>query len=150
MKKLLLSLALASSCAYAAGIEHGKYINIYQADTYKVKMLRYGAEADSQYLIKVTGIDNAQDGKIYLHTKKCDDTKCSTYKYVTTQVHKPDGKQWFTIYNPGGWYNGDILQPYLVEPDKEKRLYLSKSVQTISGIEVQDFIDEYNKQQAKK
>ena len=132
MNKLLVALTLFSSAvSHAADVEYGKYIYEYQADTYRVQMLRYGAADQNQFLIKVSGIDNDQDGKIYLHTKKCDTTKCESYKYVTTEVHKPDGKQWFTIYNPGGWYNGDILQPYLVEPaNKDEKIYMGEKNQT--------------------
>lgn len=150
MKKLLLTLTLAvSAFSQAKDVEYGKYIYEYDADTYSVQMLRYGAEDQNQFLIKVSGIDNDQDGKIYLHTKKCDTTKCESYKYVTTEVHKPDGKQWFTIYNPGGWYNGDILQPYLVEAaNKDDKIYMGEKTQT--NLDPDFFVANYKKQQGIK
>ncbi len=150
MNKLLVALTFFSSAvSYAADVEYGKYIYEYQADTYRVQMLRYGAADQNQFLIKVSGIDNDQDGKIYLHTKKCDTTKCESYKYVTTEVHKPDGKQWFTIYNPGGWYNGDILQPYLVEPaNKDEKIYMGEKTQT--DLDPNFFVANYKKQQGIK
>lgn len=150
MNKLLLALTFClSAVSYATDVEYGKYIYEYQADTYRVQMLRYGAADQNQFLIKVSGIDNDQDGKIYLHTKKCDTTKCESYKYVTTEVHKPDGKQWFTIYNPGGWYNGDILQPYLVEPaNKEEKIYMGEKTQT--DLDPNFFVANYKKQQGIK
>ncbi|MBK8188520.1 MAG: hypothetical protein IPK77_15400 [Cellvibrio sp.] len=150
MNKLLVALTLFSSAvSHAADVEYGKYIYEYQADTYRVQMLRYGAADQNQFLIKVSGIDNDQDGKIYLHTKKCDTTKCESYKYVTTEVHKPDGKQWFTIYNPGGWYNGDILQPYLVEPaNKDEKIYMGEKNQT--DLDPNFFVANYKKQQGIK
>lgn len=150
MKKFLsaLGLLVAAGLVQAKDIEYGKYVYEYEAGTYKVQMLRYGPEDQNQVLIKITGIDNGQDGKIYLHTKKCDTTKCDTYKYVTTEVHKPDGHQWFTIYNPGGWYNGDILQPYLVEPDKNNKLYLGEKVQT--DLDPDFLVANYKKQQGIK
>lgn len=150
MKKFLsLGLLMAASLAQAKDVEYGKYIYEYEAGTYKVQTLRYGAEDQNQMLIKISGIDNDQDGKIYLHTKKCDTTKCDTYKYVTTEVHKPDGHQWFTIYNPGGWYNGDILQPYLVESaNKDDKIYLGEKVQT--DLDPNFFVANYKKQQGIK
>ncbi len=66
MNKLLVALTLFSSAvSHAADVEYGKYIYEYQADTYRVQMLRYGAADQNQFLIKVSGIDNDQDGKIY-------------------------------------------------------------------------------------
>ncbi|UWX04215.1 hypothetical protein H1235_02495 [Pseudoxanthomonas sp. NC8] len=117
MKRIFAVLAmLASATAAHASEEVGRFIYEYEAGTYRVQTLRYGPEDAHQLLIKISGIDNSQDGRIYLHTRECDTSKCDSYRYVTTQVHKPGGKQWFTIHNPGGWGGGEILQPYLVEP----------------------------------
>lgn len=151
MKRILSALAclFAMGVAHASDIEVGKYIYEHKAGTYTVQMLRYGPESDNKFLIKVSGIDNDQDGKIYLHTKKCDTTKCEAYKYVTTEVHKPGGTQWFTIYNPGTWYRGDILQPYLVEPAKnnDDKLYMGEKVQT--NLDPAFFLANYKRQQSK-
>jgi hypothetical protein len=152
MKKFLPALTLVTAATIAQAddkVEVGKYVYEYEAGTYKVQMLRYGPAEQDQVLIKITGIDSDQDGKIYLHTKKCDTTKCDTYKYVTTEVHKPDGHQWFTIYNPGGWYNGDILQPYLVESaNRDEKIYLGEKYQT--NLDPEFFLSNYKKQQGKK
>lgn len=152
MKKILSTLTLVTAAAIAQAddkVEVGKYVYEYEAGIYRVQMLRYGPADQDQVLIKITGIDNDQDGKTYLHTKKCDTTKCDTYKYVTTEVHKPDGHQWFTIYNPGGWYNGEILQPYLVEPaNRDEKIYLGEKYQT--NLDPEFFLANYKKQQGKK
>ncbi len=150
MKGLFL-LALASAAVIAPRAqaeEVGKFIYEYQADTYRVQTLRYGPEDANQMLVRISGIDNDQDGRIYLHTKKCDTSKCDAYKWVTTQVHKPGGTQWFTIHNPGGWDAGDILQPYLVEPSASGKLRLGKREQT--NLDPDFFLANYKRQQGGK
>ncbi len=140
---LLPTLLAAMAVSPAHAEEVGKYVYEYQAGTYRVQTLRYGPEDQNQMLIKITGIDNDQDGRIYLHTKKCDTTRCDAYKYVTTEVHKPDGHQWFTIHNPGGWNEGGILQPYLVEGTG--KIYLGKKVET--NLDPDFFLANYKRQQ---
>lgn len=146
---LLPILCAAVAVPQARAEEVGKYIYEYEAGTYRVQTLRYGPEDRNQMLIRITGIDNDQDGRIYLHTKKCDDTGCKAYKYVTTEVHKPDGHQWFTIYNPGGWHGGEILQPYLVEPaDRNEKIHLGEKVRT--NLDPDFFLANYRRQQGQK
>jgi len=149
MKKVASALALlVAATAARAADEVGKYIYEYEAGTYRVQMLRYGPESANQVLIRISGIDNEQDGRIYLHTKKCDTTRCDAYKYVTTEVHKPGGSQWFTIYNPGGWNAAEILQPYLVEPDSRNRIHLGERQQT--NLDPDFFVANYRRQQGLK
>ncbi|WP_374013001.1 hypothetical protein [Pseudoxanthomonas koreensis] len=144
-----MSLVFAAvAMPQAKAEEVGKYVYAYDADTYRVLTLRYGPQDGNQMLVKISGIDNDQDGRIYLHTKKCDTSKCDAYKWVTTEVHKPDGHQWFTIYNPGGWSSGDILQPYLVEPSASGKVYLREKVQT--NLDPEFFLANYKRQQGKK
>jgi 2,4-dienoyl-CoA reductase-like NADH-dependent reductase (Old Yellow Enzyme family) len=150
MKKLLCAaaLVLASSAAQATD-EVGRFIYEYQAGTYRVQTLRYGPESANQLLIKVSGIDNDQDGRIYLHTRQCDTSRCDSYRYVTTQVHKPGGTQWFTIHNPGGYSGGEILNPYLVEPaSPQDRIYLRDKAQT--NLDPDFFLANYKRQQGLK
>jgi len=139
----LFSAFLACSAFAEDKVERGEFVKVYKAEEYTVSILRYGPEKSNQFLIKVSGIDNAQNNKIYLHEKKCDDTKCSAYKYVTTQVHLPDGKQWFTIINGGAW-SGEQLQPYLVA---NKKVPMNSTPTLLKEIDVQDFVDAYSKQQ---
>ena len=150
MNKFFCTAALAlSAWAVQASDEVGRYIYEYDAGTYRVQTLRYGPESANQLLIKVSGIDNDQDGRIYLHTKKCDTTKCDTYRYVTTQVHKPGGTQWFTLHNPGGYSGGEILNPYLVEPaSPQDRIYLRNKTQT--NLDPAFFLANYKRQQGLK
>ena len=63
---VLLSLVFAAvAMPQAKAEEVGKYVYAYDADTYRVLTLRYGPQDGNQMLVKISGIDNDQDGRIY-------------------------------------------------------------------------------------
>lgn len=79
----------------AADPEIGKYPSVYEGSDYVVTMLRIGEASRETVLIKVEGVDNDLDGEIFLYTKKCDNTRCTDYKYETLEI---SGKErWWTI-----------------------------------------------------
>lgn len=91
--------------------ELGKYATVYSSsDGHTVTMLRLGKD-DSTMLIKVEGIDNDFDGKIFKHTKICENTNCTTYKYETKEI--PGKERWWTVRSSDlyGGYEDMTLYP---------------------------------------
>lgn len=125
MKTLILSLILLAGLGQTKEVDHGKFVYTYEADTYKVYVLRYGAEENNQFLIKYSDTQGQKDGRITLHSKKCLDSLCKVYKYINVSN--------IETYNLSGWYKDGALQPYLVE---------------LEEIKAQDFINAYHKQQS--
>lgn len=104
----------------AAQPELGKYPKIFSADNYKITLLRIGKD-ESTVLIKVDGIDNEFDGQIFMHTKICDNTPCTSYKYETKEI--PGKARWWTIQSSRPWGDFDSMSFYA--PGIDERHYLS-------------------------
>jgi len=123
LKYIPLGVALsAPGLALAGAPEPGKYPTVYEGGDYVVTMLRLGEEAKKTVLIKVDGIDNKFDGEIYLHTKKCDNTQCTNYKYETHEIPAQD--KWWTVQVTKGY--GDYENIIMYPPGVDKKTSLHK------------------------
>ena len=100
----LLLVSVTSLLAYGKPPELGKYPLIFRSSPgdYTVTILRLGPESENTFLVKVDGLDNKHDGKIYKHTKKCMNTSCDQYYLATTQVNE-DKKSRNTLYSMKSW-----------------------------------------------
>lgn len=118
---LLATPALASE-------KVGKYPEVFTNGSQDIVVLPVG-EADA--LIEVTGInDEALDGKIFRHTKKCQTTKCDHYIYATTQL--PGKENWFTLEIKGdsSWQHATFTYPGM---NKREPVYLKEREKGFDG-----------------
>lgn len=126
----------------AAKPEIGKYPKVFESGNYTVTMLRLGKDDDS-VLIKVTGIDNELDGQIYKHSKICENTPCTTFKYETAEI--PGKKRWWTLQFTRPWGDYDEITLFPPGIDKKHRAHPTKAPE---GFDVEKFYQEYLGQQA--
>ena len=124
--------------------ELGKYPKILKSGNYTITMLRIGKD-DSVMLIKVDGIDNNFDGQIFKHTKICENTNCTAYKYETVEI--PGHKRWWTIQITRSW--GDYDNIVFYPPGVEKKHDASESKRPDSFDPVK-FFNEYKAQLVKR
>ncbi|HED36139.1 MAG TPA: hypothetical protein ENJ08_18240 [Gammaproteobacteria bacterium] len=104
--------------------EIGKYPSVYEGSDYVATILRLGKESEKTVLIKVDGVDNDFDGEIYLHTQKCDNTRCTNYKYETHEI--PGKEKWWTIQVTAGGYGYENIIMYPPGIDKKTGIYKVK------------------------
>ena len=126
----------------AAKPELGKYPQVFASGGYTVTMLRLGKD-DSTVLIKVVGIDNAFDGQIYKHTKICENTTCTTFKFETDEI--PGKKRWWTLQSTRPWGEYDSMSFY--PPGVDKKLGISPS-RAPESFDSEKFYQEYLGQKA--
>lgn len=122
----------------AAQPELGKYPQVFVSDGHTVTMLRLGKD-DSSVLIKVDGIDNAFDGQIYQHSKICENTTCTTFKYETKEI--PGKARWWTLRSSE--YDSMIFYP----PGVDKKHSIG-SAQRPDKFDSEKFYQEYLGQKA--
>ena len=122
--------------------ELGKYPQMFSGDDYKITLLRVGKD-ETTVLIKVDGVDNAFDGQIYMHTKLCDNTACTSYKYETTEI--PGKEKWWTIQSSRPWGDYDSMSFYPPGIDKK---YSIGAGNRPDGFDSQKFYQEYLGQKA--
>ena len=141
----LLLFLISSSSSFATQPELGKYPTVYEGDDYVVTVLRIGAKEAKTALIKVEGIDNELDGEIYLHVKKCDNVKCTDYKYETKEI--PNTKRWWTVQSNRSWgeYDNIIMYP----PGIDKKTSIHK-VKRPKDFDSNKFYSEYLGQKTKR
>lgn len=119
----LVLFALLAAPALAAE-KVAKYPQTFTTGNQDIVVLPIG---ESDALIEITGInDEAIDGKIFRHSKKCQTTKCEHFIYATTQI--PGKDNWWTLELKGspGWESATFMYPgmskrepvYLKERDK--------------------------------
>ncbi len=121
---LIIKLLVISTAIYAEEQILGKYPKVYTGDEYVVTILRLGKTEDKTALIKVDGIDNDYDGQIYKHTKKCDNQKCTDFKYETKEI--PGKKRWWTIQTVSSWADNESLVVYPPGIDKKTTIFKIK------------------------
>lgn len=114
---------LISMHAHADQPELGKYPQILKAGDYTITMLKIGKD-ESTVLIKVDGLDNDFDGQIFKHTKICENTTCTSYKYETVEI--PGKKRWWTIQSSRPWGDYDSMIFYPPGIDKKQDVYSGK------------------------
>lgn len=118
--------------------ELGKYPTVYQSsDGHTVTVLRLGKD-DGTVLIKVDGIDNNLDGKIFKHTKICENTNCTTYKYETKEI--PGKERWWTLQSSRQWGSYDDVSLY--PPGVEKKYPVSAGKRPDS-FDAENFYQQY-------
>lgn len=142
MKKKTLVIAgiamlAASLQALANEPELGKYPVVFTGEQYTVTMLRIGKD-ESTVLIKVVGIDNPFDGQIYKHSRICENTPCTTYKYETKEI--PGKARWWTIQASRSW--GDSEQLSLFPPGIDKKYGIYRNKQPVD-FNAKQFYQEY-------
>ena len=104
--------------------ELGKYPSVFTSlDGHTVTMLRLGKD-DSTMLIKVDGIDNDFDGKIFKHTKICENTNCTTYKYETKEI--PGKERWWTVRSSNSYGSYDDMSLYPPGVNKKSSIGASR------------------------
>lgn len=145
--KLLIRIMMTLSLLWpifgqAAQPELGKYPQVFVSDGYTVTMLRLGKD-DSSALIKVDGIDNAFDGQIYQHSKICENTPCTTFKYETKEI--PGKARWWTLRSSRPWGEYDSMSFYPPGVDKKHSI---GSAQRPDKFDSEKFYQEYLGQKA--
>lgn len=99
----------------------GKYPTVlFSSEGHTVTIVRLGND-DNTALIKVDGIDNDLDGKILKHTKICENTDCTTFKYETKEI--PGKERWWTLRSSRQWGSYDEVSLY--PPGVEKKFPVS-------------------------
>lgn len=117
--------------------ELGKYPTVYQsAEGHTVTVLRLGKD-ESAVLIRVDGIDSNLDGRIFKHTRICENTPCTTYKYETKEV--PSRERWWTLRSSRQWGSDEVS---LYPPGVEKK-YALYSGKRPEGFDAQKFYEQY-------
>ncbi len=122
--------------------ELGKYPQVFVSGSYTVTMLRLGKD-DSTVLIKVLGIDNAHDGQIYKHTKICENTTCTTFKFETKEM--PGKAHWWTLQSTRPWGDYDNMSFY--PPGIDKKMGISPT-KAPDNFDPEKFYQEYLGQKA--
>lgn len=147
MKKFICSLAglllVFSPYAIAGKVELGKYPQVFQSGDMIVTMLRVGKEKDNTVLIKVDGIDNQHDGQIYKHKKKCDNKRCTSYKFETKEIKGK--KRWWTFQSSRSW--GEYSYVTFFPPGISKKHGIYKTSRP-KGFDPEKFYKEYLGQKA--
>jgi len=118
--------------------ELAKYPSVYEGSDYVLTMLRTGEHSRETVLIKVEGIDNDFDGQIYLHSKKCEDTRCTAYRYETSEV--PGKARWWTVQSVGSSYGHENLIMYPPGIDTKTAIH---KVKRPGGFNAEKFYAEY-------
>lgn len=142
MQILICPLFILPAYSQAEQPELGKYPQIFSVDGYTVTLLRLGKD-ETTVLIKVDGIDNAFDGQIYKHTKICENTPCTTYKFETTEI--PGKQRWWTIQSSRPWGDYDSMSFY--PPGIDKKYSLRQGARP-DGFDSKKFYQEYLGQKA--
>ncbi len=143
LQAIMASLSLAWPVfGHADKPELGKYPQVFSSGEYTVTMLRLGKD-DSTVLIKVDGLDNAFDGQIYKHTKICENTTCTTFKYETKEI--PGKARWWTLQSSRPWGDYDNMSFY--PPGIDKKLGISAR-QRPNNFDPGKFYQEYLGQKA--